>query len=80
LGALYKEYGDPERALSIWRESIEYLTHVFAAIPAAVGDMIAGLTQSYISQCEALGREPDGALLAPVREVFERLKTQGEQS
>jgi hypothetical protein len=53
---------------------------MFVAVPAAVGDRMKGLVQSYITQCEALGREPDEALLAPVAEVFERLNTQGEQS
>ena len=53
---------------------------MFAAVPAAVSGVIKGLVQSYVSQCEALGKEPDGALLAPVLEVFRKLNAKGGQS
>jgi hypothetical protein len=78
LGDLYKE-GNPELSLSSLREGIERLSPVFAAVPAAVSGVMAGLVESYVSHCETIGQEPDGALLAPVREVFQRLNAPGEK-
>ncbi len=79
VGDLHKE-SNTELALSTLAEGIERLSPLYAAVPAAVSGVMAGLVQSYVSHCEAIGQEPDGALLAPVLEVFERLKTQGGQS
>jgi hypothetical protein len=41
---------------------------------------MAVLQQSYVSHCNAIGQEPDLALLVPVMEGFKQLKAQGEQS
>ncbi len=37
------------------------------------------ISRSYISQCEAAGREPDPELLGPVIAVFEKLNEQEEK-
>ena len=77
LGDFYTEVERPDLALSTLQEGVERITPVFAAIPAAFKVMMDGLFQSYLSQCEALGRQPDIALLALVRDVFKRLHPEG---
>ena len=66
LGDLYGETGQPEQALATISEAIRRLTPTFAAMPAAVHGIMAGLVQSYQAQCTAIGREPDADLLRPV--------------
>lgn len=80
LGDLYAEDEQPQLALSTLHEGIERLTPVFVAVPMAFVGIMQGLLQSYLSRCEALGQEPDGALLAPVAEVFQRLNPPQDQS
>jgi hypothetical protein len=41
--------------------------------------MMSGIGQSYLSHCEAVGRELDLELLGPVRAVFEKLKQPEEK-
>jgi hypothetical protein len=41
--------------------------------------MMRGILQSYLSHCEAVGREPDLELLGPVLAVFEKFQQQEEK-
>ncbi len=53
---------------------------MFVAIPAAVQRLMSNLVNEYVTQCAALGKKPDWALLAPVVEVFQRLNAKGGKS
>lgn len=76
VGDLYADDGRPQLALTSLHEGIACLSSVFAAVPAAVVEIMQGLLQSYLTQCEALTREPDEALLAPIIEIFQRMSVQ----
>jgi tetratricopeptide (TPR) repeat protein len=78
LGHLYAETGNPETAMRTSAEAIQLLTPSFvASLTASVGIM-AGLVQTYLAQCEVVGREPDAELLGPVVSVFEQLRQREE--
>jgi len=79
LGDLLAEAGHSEQALSTLREGVARLTPAFAALPAAYSDLMIGIVRSYVSQCDALGCEPDMVLLAPVLAVFKRLQSEGSE-
>jgi tetratricopeptide (TPR) repeat protein len=70
---LQAEAGRPELARAASHEGIQLLAPVFITIPAAVNELMSFLTETYCTQCEALGREPDHALLQPVNAAFARL-------
>jgi tetratricopeptide (TPR) repeat protein len=74
LGDLYGETGNFDPAIAILAEGLRLLTPIFAAFPAAMAGQMGGLVQSYLSQCETAGREPDEELLGPAIAAFERLK------
>jgi tetratricopeptide (TPR) repeat protein len=78
LGDLYGETGKSDRAIGTLAEAVRLITPIFVAIPAAVAEMVSGLAQSYVRQCEAAGREPDHELLGPVIAEFERLNAKEE--
>jgi tetratricopeptide (TPR) repeat protein len=78
LGHLCAETGNPEAAMRTSAEAIQLLTPSFvASLTASVGIM-AGLVQTYLAQCEVVGREPDAELLGPVVSVFEQLRQREE--
>jgi tetratricopeptide (TPR) repeat protein len=77
LGHLCAETGNSEAAMRTSAEAIQLLTPSFVASPTAFGTM-AGLVQTYLAQCEVVGREPDAELLGPVVSVFEQLRQREE--
>ncbi|HXC91831.1 MAG TPA: tetratricopeptide repeat protein [Stellaceae bacterium] len=79
FGDLQGDAGKPDRAVGTLAEAIRRLTPTFSRFPEAVAGIMNGVSRSYISQCEAAGREPDPELLGPVIAVFEKLKEQEEK-
>jgi tetratricopeptide (TPR) repeat protein len=79
VGDLYGETGNPGLAVATLAEGIRLLTPTFLKIPAAVVGIMTGILQSYLTQCTAVGREPDIELLGPVRAVFEILTSKEEK-
>ncbi len=51
------------------------LRPTFLRHPQAVIHWMAPMCQQYVERCQKLGVEPDAALLGPIVEVFERLKS-----
>jgi tetratricopeptide (TPR) repeat protein len=81
LGALHlplKAAGRKQEALETVAEGIRTLTPMFLALPAAHARLMATLCRAYIALCEELGVEPQADLLAPVLEVFGRLRADGQ--
>jgi tetratricopeptide (TPR) repeat protein len=79
FGDLQGGAGKPDLAVGTLAEAVRHLTPTFIRIPDAVVGMMGGIGQSYLSQCEADGREPDMEMLGPVIAVFEKLKEQEEK-
>jgi hypothetical protein len=79
LGDLYGETGKYNTAIGTLAEGVRLLTPIFVSVPAAVAEMMVGLVQSNLAQCEAAGREPDDELLGPAAAVFERLNATEEE-
>jgi tetratricopeptide (TPR) repeat protein len=74
VGDLRSETGDPDGGIDALTEGVRRLAPVFAAYAEALAGMMAGLVQSYLKRCEEAGRNPDGAMLAPIFENFEHLE------
>lgn len=55
-------------------EGIRVLSAPFQALPAAFAGLIGQMARDYLQYCEAAKLDPDAELLAPVIEVFEKLK------
>jgi hypothetical protein len=66
LGICLSELGDREAALAAASEAISELSGHFLRHRRAFAGRIAAMAQDYLKRCEALGREPDQQLLAPV--------------
>ena len=54
-------------------EAIETLAAHFAGLPNAFASLMGNICRDYVERCEALGSDPDVALLVPVIAVFQRL-------
>jgi tetratricopeptide (TPR) repeat protein len=65
----------PEEALTANAEAIAALTEPFQRHKALFAPRITGMGQDYLKRCEALSREPDAALLAPVIEGLQALQS-----
>ncbi|MGH6678176.1 MAG: tetratricopeptide repeat protein, partial [Bradyrhizobium sp.] len=76
LGDLYADNEQPDLAVSTLAEAIKCLTPTFLRVPQAVAEIMAGIEESYLARCEAVGRESDMELLAPVVAAFEKLQNQ----
>ena len=79
LGDPYGEIEKPDVAIATLAEAIQLLTPTFVEFPAAVVAIMAGMLQSYLSQCAAVSREPDTELLGPALAVFESLTPKEER-
>ncbi|MBF0334157.1 MAG: tetratricopeptide repeat protein, partial [Alphaproteobacteria bacterium] len=73
LGALGWALGDeaPEEAVAAFAEGIAVLRAPFERLPAAHRPLMGGLVRDYLRVCEALGREPEMDLVAPILPLFE---------
>ncbi len=78
LGDLYRETGESDFAIGILSEGVRVLTPIFTTVPAVAAELMGGVLQSYLLQCEVIGREPDKELLGPVISEFERLNAAEE--
>ena len=65
---------EADLALECFAEGVRVLTPQFMALPGAYAHLMRRLGQDYLRVAEALGREPDPALLGPVAEVLQRLQ------
>jgi hypothetical protein len=65
-----------EEALASFAEGLRLLAPHFQALPEAYAPVMEWLLGEYQRLAQALGREPDLALLGPVREVLQRLQDQ----
>lgn len=74
LGDRLKESERMPEALVAYREAVELLAGPFVALPQAFVEQMEYTRDDYIAACEALGEEPDMALLGPIVEVFKRLE------
>jgi hypothetical protein len=61
-------------AAASFAKGIKVVTPLFQETPSTFADLIGNLRKNYIGACEHAKMEPDMALLAPVVEVFEKLK------
>jgi tetratricopeptide (TPR) repeat protein len=61
-------------ALQATTEAIRLLAPPFAQVPAAFAPLMGAIVQLYLRTSEAAQQPPDTELLAPVLEVFARLK------
>lgn len=64
----------PEAAAAL-AQAVESLAFLFARYPAAIAPTMAQMLRDYLSLCERAGTEPDMAMLAPVLQVFEEMKS-----
>jgi tetratricopeptide (TPR) repeat protein len=63
-----------EEAAASFAQGIQALTPMFQKMPGAFSDLMGQLCGSYFQAIQHSKAEPDMALLAPVLEVFEKLK------
>jgi tetratricopeptide (TPR) repeat protein len=61
-------------AAASFAQGIRALTPLLQKVPAARAGLMAGLCRDYLQAIERVNSEPDRALLAPVEEIFEKLK------
>ena len=64
----------PEAAAAL-AQAVESLVLPFARYPAAIAPLMAQMLRDYLALCERAGTEPDLAMLAPVLQVFEQMKS-----
>jgi hypothetical protein len=74
LGEILSDSGKPHVALQKLTEAIQLLRPFFLKHPRGYADWMDDFIQNYRTACEAAGREPDEALLAPVVEALQRLQ------
>jgi DNA anti-recombination protein RmuC len=67
-----------EEALAANAEAISELSGPFQRHRRAFANRIAAMAQDYLRRCEALGREPDQQLLAPIAAALQELQSEGE--
>jgi tetratricopeptide (TPR) repeat protein len=65
-----------DEALNSFAEGVRLLTPYFQALPEAHAPVMEWLVQEYLRLAQALGQEPDVALLGPVLEILQRLPGQ----
>jgi tetratricopeptide (TPR) repeat protein len=73
-GTIFREMENQVEAAASFLQGIQVLTPLFQKMPPAFAQLTGSLIQDYIQACEQAKAEPDLALLAPVMEVFEKLK------
>jgi len=61
-------------AKTAFEEGIHALATLFAALPAAHANIMGALVADYAQECKNSGEPPDIELLAPIVEVFEKLR------
>ena len=64
----------PEAAAA-FAEAVEALAFVLARYPTAIAPLMRQILSDYLCLCERAETEPDRALLAPVLQVFEQMKS-----
>jgi tetratricopeptide (TPR) repeat protein len=75
LSSFLSNLGRREDALAAAQEAVETLAPLFLNLPAAYGKWMTIMVRQYRESCEALSIEPDAALLTPIFEAFEKLKS-----
>ena len=70
LGDCLEQAGRLAEALTTIREALEVITPIFTALPHAYAGLTTAMMQRYLQYSEALGQQPDTALLAPSIETF----------
>jgi len=74
LGTFLSELGRREEALEAAREAVETLTPAFLKLTRAYANWMATMARNYVERAEALGQEPDAALLAPIAAALQALQ------
>jgi hypothetical protein len=74
LGAVLVEMGRYGEAVDSFAEGIQALTPLLQQSPAAFAQLMRNLCGDYIQAVQQAQQQADMALLAPVMEVFEKLK------
>lgn len=83
LGSWGKALRGAERWVEAEESFAEGLALIFrslAARPQVFGGLATSLARDYLAACEAAKIEPDTALLQPITEVLERLRSAAEES
>jgi tetratricopeptide (TPR) repeat protein len=78
LGQVLEENERRDQACSRFGEGVQVLSRRFLDLPDAFAPLMVVLVREYLRLAEALGHEPDHALLAPVIEVLERVSKEGQ--
>ncbi len=74
LSLVLSALGRPEEAAARLREALVGLLPYFERYPQAHAGLMARLFHDYLNACGASGAEPEGAVLTPIMNVFDRLK------
>ena len=59
--------GRREEALAASEEAVRILKDHFLDLPAAYAKSMQTVVRNYLRHCQAIGNEPDKALLGPIR-------------
>jgi tetratricopeptide (TPR) repeat protein len=73
-GAILATMDRHQDAAASFADGIRVLTPVFQRVPTAFAQLMGNLARNYLRSCEQTQQEPDGVLLTPVLELFEKLK------
>ena len=73
-GAILATMDRHQDAAASFADGIRVLTPVFQRVPTAFAQLMGNLARNYLRSCEQAQQEPDGVLLTPVLELFEKLK------
>ena len=75
LGTKLAQPSRPADAITSLAEAVLTLTPTFVRYPSAIAPLMRHILREYQRACEAASVEPDWQLLAPLRAVFEQLKS-----
>jgi tetratricopeptide (TPR) repeat protein len=73
-GAILRNMERHAEAAATFAQGIQAITPLFQKVPMAFAQLVAGLFNDYLGAIEKAGVQPDEKLLAPVIEVFDKLK------
>ena len=69
-----EELDRKEEAVTADEQAISAMAPYFAAHPQSFAHRMMPIARDYVRRCEALGRDPDEQLLAPIVEVLNRMQ------